>query len=69
MRQIGVVIGLKVLLKFPVTMVSGAKSQKHSDHSIPFAGQKASKASTGMPEVSGIGEQDRSRPIRQEPRR
>ena len=66
MRQIGVVIGLTVLLTFPVTMVSGAKSQKHSDHSIPFAGQKAS---TGMPEVSGIGEQDRSRPIRQEPRR
>lgn len=62
MRQIGVVIGLTVLLTFPVTMVSGAKSQKHSDHSIPFAGQKVS---TGMPE----GEQDRSRPIRQEPRR
>ena len=59
MRQIGVVIGLTVLLTFPVTMVSGAKSQKHSDHSIPFAGQKAS---TGMPE-------DRSRPSPHEPRR
>lgn len=66
MRQIGVVIGLTVLLTFPVTMVSGAKSQKHSDHGIPFAGEKVS---TRMPEASGIGEQDRSWSIRREPRR
>ena len=31
MRQIGVVIGLTVVLTFPVTVVSGAGSQKHSD--------------------------------------
>ena len=32
MRQIGVVIGLTVVLTFPVTVVSGAGSQKHPDH-------------------------------------
>jgi hypothetical protein len=31
MRQIGVAIGLTVVLTFPVTVVSGAGSQKHSD--------------------------------------
>lgn len=66
MRQIGVVIGLTVLLTFPVTMVTGAKSQKHSDPGIPFAGEKFA---TRMPKASGIGEQDRSWPIRREPRR
>ena len=30
-RQIGIVIGLTVVLTFPVTVVSGAGSQKHSD--------------------------------------
>jgi hypothetical protein len=34
MRQIGVVIGLTVILTFPVTVVSGAGSQKHSEHSV-----------------------------------
>ena len=32
LRQIGVVIGLTVILTFPVTVVSGAGSQKHADH-------------------------------------
>lgn len=32
LRQIGVVIGLTVILTFPVTVVSG--SQKHSDHLV-----------------------------------
>ena len=32
MRQIGIVIGLTVILTFPVTVVSGAGSQKQSDH-------------------------------------
>lgn len=32
LRQIGVVIGLTVILTFPVTVVSGAGSQKQSDH-------------------------------------
>jgi hypothetical protein len=29
MRQLGIVIGLTAVLTFPVTMVSGAGSQKH----------------------------------------
>jgi hypothetical protein len=33
-RQIGVVIGLTVILTFPVTVVSGAGSQKHREHSV-----------------------------------
>ena len=32
LRQIGVVIGLTVILTFPVTVVSGAGSQKQPDH-------------------------------------
>ena len=31
MRQVGIVIGLTVILTFPVTVVSGAGSQKHFD--------------------------------------
>ena len=34
LRQVGVVIGLTVILTFPVTVVSGAGSQKHSDHLV-----------------------------------
>ena len=34
MRQLGVVIGLTVILTFPVTVVSGAGSPKHSDHVV-----------------------------------
>lgn len=34
MRQVGVVIGLTVILTFPVTVVSGAGSQKGSDHIV-----------------------------------
>lgn len=34
MRQVGIVIGLTVILTFPVTVVSGAGSQKHSDHIV-----------------------------------
>ena len=33
-RQIGVVIGLTIVLTFPVTVVSGAGSQKHSNHAV-----------------------------------
>ena len=32
LRQMGVVIGLTVILTFPVTVVSGAGPQKQSDH-------------------------------------
>jgi hypothetical protein len=33
-RQIGIVIGLTMILTFPVTVVSGAGSQKQSDHLV-----------------------------------
>ena len=32
MRQTGMVIGLTMILTFPVTVVSGAGSQKQADH-------------------------------------
>jgi hypothetical protein len=34
MRQFGIVIGLTTILTFPVTLVSGAGSQKQSDTSV-----------------------------------
>ena len=34
LRQVGVVIGLTAILTFPVTVVSGAGSQKRSDHLV-----------------------------------
>jgi hypothetical protein len=34
MRQTGMVIGLTMILTFPVTVVSGAGSQKQSDHMV-----------------------------------
>lgn len=37
MRQIGVAIGLTVVLTFPVTVVSGAGSQKQTGHVVRFA--------------------------------
>lgn len=67
LRQIGVVIGLTMFLTFPVTMVSGAKSQKHSDHGVRFGGETVS---VRMPEVSRAKEHtDRVQPMRHEPRR
>lgn len=36
MRQIGVVVGLTVILTFPVTIVSGAGSQKSPDQVVRF---------------------------------
>ena len=49
MRQIGVVIGLTVVLTFPVTVVSGAGSQKHSDRA-------RSTASGGKPLAHAAGD-------------
>jgi hypothetical protein len=55
-RQIGMVIGLTVVLTFPVTMVSGAGSQKHTGHVIRDAGTtlkllpQARGVSTGVKE-------------------
>jgi len=37
MRQIWVVIGLTVILTFPVTVISGAGLQKHPDHMVAEA--------------------------------
>jgi hypothetical protein len=37
-RQIVVVMSLTTVLTFPVTVVSGAGSQKHSDHAVRRAG-------------------------------
>ena len=34
LRQIGVVIGLTVILTFPVTVVSGAGSKEQPDHMV-----------------------------------
>jgi len=34
LRQIGVVIGLTVILTFPVTVVSGAGSEQQPDHDM-----------------------------------
>jgi hypothetical protein len=38
MRQIGVVIGLTVILTFPVTVISGAGSQKQGHHVVAATG-------------------------------
>lgn len=48
MRQTGVVIGLTLILTFPVTVISGAGSQKHPDHAVRFvAGVKGYGAMAG----------------------
>ena len=47
MRQIGVVIGLTVVLTFPVTVVSGAGSQKHSDYARSASGGKTLAQAAG----------------------
>ena len=47
-RQIGVVIGLTLILTFPVTVVSGAGSQKQSEHVVRFtAGVKGQAVMVG----------------------
>jgi hypothetical protein len=69
MRQIGVVIGLTVVLTFPVTVVSGAGSQKHFDHVVRYGGTGAN-APAQVQGVSRAGEKPaRSWPIHHEPRR
>lgn len=53
LRQIGVVIGLTVILTFPVTVVSGAGSQKQPDHMAGVAvvtGGKGQVHGTEWPE-------------------
>jgi hypothetical protein len=55
MRQIGVVIGLTVVLTFPVTVVSGAGSQKHSDHVRSTAsGGKTLAQATSSGKTDGV---------------
>jgi hypothetical protein len=48
MRQIGIVIGLTLILTFPVTVVSGAGSQKRSDHALSSTAAGAQGQSQGM---------------------
>ena len=58
-RQIGVVIGLTVILTFPVTVVSVAGSHKHVEQSarVADAGQKGA-AGTAATEISWPGRQE-----------
>ena len=42
MRQIGLVTGLTVILTFPVTVISGAGSQKQSHHVVAAIGENRS---------------------------
>jgi hypothetical protein len=67
-RQIGVVIGLTVVLTFPVTLVSGAGSPKHSDHAPSTAsGGKTPALVQGAGDP--VGKTDRALSHRYEPRR
>ena len=56
LRQIGVVIGLTVILTFPVTVVSGAGSQKQPDHMAPVVA-----VTSGKGEVHGAVDNGQSR--------
>lgn len=47
-RQISVVVGLTVILTFPVTVVSGAGSQKQSDSKVHSA------ATEGKARMQGV---------------
>lgn len=68
MRQIGVVIGLTVVLTFPVTVVSGAGSQKHSDLvRLTASGGKTVALVQGGGDV--VKKTARALPNRYEPRR
>ena len=67
-RQIGVVIGLTIVLTFPVTVVSGAGSQKHSNHAVRYAGTGVQVRAQDQG-VSRAGKRtERSWPISHEPR-
>ena len=67
-RQIGVVIGLTLVLTFPVTVVSGAGSQKHSDHVRSTASRSKMPAHVqGAGDVTG--KTDRTLCHQYEPRR
>ena len=46
MRQIGVVIGLTVILTFPVTVLSGTEPQTQSHHVVAAIGGKLSEGAT-----------------------
>jgi hypothetical protein len=54
-RQIGVVIGLTIVLTFPVTVVSGAGSQKHADQAVHVARINV-KVPAPLQGVSAVGE-------------
>jgi hypothetical protein len=55
MRQTGMVIGLTMILTFPVTVVSGAGSQKQSDHMVRKVGVPW-KSPSQVQSISPFGE-------------
>ena len=66
MRQVGVVIGLTVILTFPVTVVSGAGSRKQSDIEAQLA---AVGGTVRMQGATAGAEPEKAWLVRQEPRR
>lgn len=54
-RQIVVVMSLTTVLTFPVTVVSGAGSQKHSNHAVGRAGADVHFVRAQVQEVPRAG--------------
>jgi hypothetical protein len=69
-RQIGVVIGLTIVLTFPVTVVSGAGSQKHSNHAVRAGADAHVRAQVQVPRAGTRAgtKTEKSWPSPQEPR-
>jgi hypothetical protein len=51
-RQIGVVIGLTVILTFPVTLISGAGSERQPHHVVAGGLEKAQTQEAGVTGVN-----------------
>ena len=66
MRQIWVVIGLTVILTFPVTVISGAGSQKHPHHhmAVGAVGGQGTGSSHGGYQMQGRGRSTDAEPPR-----
>ena len=64
LRQIGVVVGLTVILTFPVTVVSGAGSQKQPDHmsQVMVTGGKGQIHGAGVTARTGTAKCGRHEP-------
>ena len=67
MRQVGVVIGLTVILTFPVTVVSGTGSRKQSDIAVHLAAVGGTVRMQGA--AMAGAKPERAWPGRYEPRR